>query len=150
MVLGEEVAPATVAEGARALGRADEIGEQHGREDALRHLRCRLAGEEALDLVGDVRGKEDREVVGSRDAHRAGAGNAAGELDGLLLFVEAAAVPVEDERRRPDRRKHCAQIRLEEGAVERVRDRGARSHPQLVREPLPILLVLVQARAASA
>jgi hypothetical protein len=58
VVLGEEIAPPTVAQGARALGRADEIGEQHGREDALGHLRCGLCGEEAVDLVGDVQGRK--------------------------------------------------------------------------------------------
>ena len=37
----------------RALGRADEIGEQHGGQDAVRRWRGRGVGDELLDDVGE-------------------------------------------------------------------------------------------------
>src|SRR2546423_512201 len=51
----EQVAPRAVAELRRPLRRPDDVGEEHGGKDAVRHVGRRLAGHEALDLVRNLR-----------------------------------------------------------------------------------------------
>ena len=62
VVLIEQLAPAAVAELSGPLGRADDVGEQDGREDAVGLGTGARAGEEVLDLVGegvDVAGPQE-------------------------------------------------------------------------------------------
>ena len=47
------------------------------------------------------------------------------------------------------RGQHIAQVSLQEGAVERVRDRGGRSEPYGISEPAPIVLVRSERRPLS-
>ena len=73
VVVGEQGLPADVAELGRPLGRADDVGEQDGRQHASRLGRRPDAGDERLDL-GDhrvlVAGPD--EVVDARAARRTG------------------------------------------------------------------------------
>src|SRR5205085_8896475 len=62
----EQVPPAPVAELARALGRADDVGEQNRGEHALRFRRLAHTGEELADLG------EELVTVGPRDVILAG------------------------------------------------------------------------------
>ena len=55
----EQLAPGTVAELGRPRVEPDDVGEEHGREDRVRNLGRRLAGDEPLDLVRDLRREED-------------------------------------------------------------------------------------------
>jgi hypothetical protein len=50
MVTREQIAPRTVAEFRRALRRADDVGEEDGRKDAVGDGRFLPAAQEALDL----------------------------------------------------------------------------------------------------
>ena len=65
----KKVAPAMVAERGGFLGRADDVGEEHGGEDAVGLRRRARPGQERLDLVGelvDVSGRDP--VVGPRSS----------------------------------------------------------------------------------
>ena len=67
MVALEQLAPAPVAELARPLGRADDVGEQHRGEHAVGLGAGRDAGQELLDLVERSRPVADpRQVVVAR------------------------------------------------------------------------------------
>jgi hypothetical protein len=60
----EQLAPLTVAQCRRLLRRADNIGEEHGRQLALGLGRVPGAGNERLDLVEDaVRVPDERHVI---------------------------------------------------------------------------------------
>src|SRR5919197_291292 len=59
----EQLAPAPVAELHRALRRADDVGEEDGREDAVGLGRRPRPGQELLDLVHDLVGVDPRDVV---------------------------------------------------------------------------------------
>src|SRR5205814_10584123 len=71
VMLGEQLAPRAVAELGGAYGRADDVGEEEGREHRVRHCRGRLSGDEALDLVADLRRLEDEAEVIPGDTDRA-------------------------------------------------------------------------------
>jgi hypothetical protein len=51
VVAGHELAPARVAGLRRTLRGADDVGEHHGRQDAIGWRRLAGAGEELLDLL---------------------------------------------------------------------------------------------------
>src|SRR5205085_5918149 len=52
VVAVEEAPPLAVADRGGLLGRPDDVGEEHGPEEALARRRCRsLTGEKRLDLV---------------------------------------------------------------------------------------------------
>src|SRR5438093_11738746 len=76
----EQIAPASVTELAGALGRADDVGEEHGGEHALRLGRLTHAREELPDLVEDVVAVVPGNVVCTR------------KLD-VLRFLEVASEP---------------------------------------------------------
>ena len=59
MVALEQLAPGAIAELGGPLGRADDVREEHRRQNAVRNDRELLARDEALDLVGSLRREED-------------------------------------------------------------------------------------------
>ena len=68
VVTVEQIAPASVSELARPLGRADDVREEHRREHPVRLRRLAHAGQKLLDLVEDVvrrRSREDDRRPGS-------------------------------------------------------------------------------------
>ena len=113
MVLFERFAPTLIAEIERALGRADDVGEQDCREHPVTLVRVPDARDELLDLVDDRVHVSHPWVVG-----------VAGQLDVLRardVLGEIAAVldpdcpiisPMEDERGDVDRREDAAHVDL--------------------------------------
>ena len=85
VVVGQQGLPADVAELGRPLGRADDVGEQDGRQHASRLRRRPDAGDERLDL-GDhrveVAGPD--EVVGAGQLDVPGVGDVLGEVAAVL------------------------------------------------------------------
>src|SRR6266545_6408674 len=62
VVRGNELRPAPVADLRRALGRADDVREEHRRQDGVRLGRSPDGLHEALDLVVDAGGEDERDV----------------------------------------------------------------------------------------
>jgi hypothetical protein len=54
VVTFEHMAPAAVPEFCRPLGRADKIGEEHGRQHGVGHQRHRLASQERQHCIGHI------------------------------------------------------------------------------------------------
>ena len=77
MMALEQLTPATVAEGGGSFGRADDVGEEQGREHAVRPFLLPAFGipdvlQEPFDLCADQRGRlAEGEMAGSRDLHDA-------------------------------------------------------------------------------
>jgi hypothetical protein len=132
----QQLAPPPVAQLRSTGGGADDVSEEHGGEDRLGYRRGLLAGDEALDLVGNLRREVDAPVVVAGDAHGASSADPPGNIESVRL---GEGRTMEDERRHAHRREDLAKVGLEPGAVQRVRDRGARAHAKPVRKPLPFV-----------
>src|ERR671934_399381 len=135
----EQLAPGTVAELGGAVRGADDVGEEHRGEHAVRHLWRRLAAHEALDLLRDLGREEDAPVVLAGHAQRVRSRDVPRYLAGIVL---TEPVPIKDEGRHPDRREHMTNVGFGPGPVEshRHRRRGTKTEP--VREPETILVAL--------
>ena len=72
--VGDQVGPRRVSELRRALGRADEVGEENRREHAIGEMCRPSAGEELLDLVEDLIRLDERHVVVALQLDEARAG----------------------------------------------------------------------------
>ena len=126
-----------VAERGRALGRADDVGEQHRRQDAVGLRRRAHPGQELLDLVGE-RGRIARheQVVVARELDEPRARDPLGDVAALLDVDVAVADAVQDQRRHAIDRQDVANVDLGCSCAEgRARRRGlapsrsiARSH----------------------
>ena len=119
VVLVEQLAPAPVAELGRALGRADDVGEEHGREHAIRLGPGPDAREELLDLVDDRVGiaRPDEVLV-------------AGELDELRardLLRRSSVPPRRSTSRSPARWRTSVGTRI---VGRTLADVDLRVHPQ--------------------
>src|SRR5262249_19147868 len=124
----EELAPLAVAEPCGEGGRADDVGEEQGGEDAVRLRRGADTGQELLHLTKQgIRFTSPRQGVRARELDQLRARDVLGQ--GLRLFarrnrslagpppgggtVPKACVPaVEDERLRADRRQHVPDVDL--------------------------------------
>src|SRR5207249_10075882 len=73
VVPGQQVAPCAITELIRTRRRPDDVGEEHGCQDAVGYRPLGLAGDEPFEFVGDVERQEDAPVVAAGDAHRSGA-----------------------------------------------------------------------------
>ena len=102
----EYVAPRSVSELGRSLGRTDDVGEQHGHEDAVElGLLVPSGRQKPVDLPDDtllVSGPW--EGVGTRDLDELGTGDAVGDESGLRQGGDIVS-PVDDERGDVDRRR---------------------------------------------
>ena len=101
MVRVEQLPPAPVTELARALRRADDVGEEHGREHTVR-LRCLPnARQELADLfehlVGSAAGPRHVARTGQLDV--AGAFDVGREKPGILHVTDTVVDPVHDQCR---------------------------------------------------
>ena len=98
----------------RALGRADDVGEEHGREHAVGLARPRPhAGEELLDLVDDLRRvARPRRGARRRAARRSARPGCAPRSSDPPRSGVAVAGPVQHERRHADRRQDVADVDL--------------------------------------
>ena len=72
----EQLAPRAVADLGRALGRADDVGEQDGRQHPLGRAGGARAGDELLELVHERVGVvEEDDALAARQLDEAGAGH---------------------------------------------------------------------------
>ncbi|HEV2005985.1 MAG TPA: hypothetical protein VGQ85_05155, partial [Candidatus Limnocylindrales bacterium] len=132
----EELAPGRVAKASCQLRRADDIGEQDRREDALRLG----ASPESRDEAG--RGFHRRAVgvvVDPRiDAAELRQLNDLGSPDPRCRVVPRAGQcwSRKDERRHPNGREHVADIELHDGSIRRQRGTGAQAAAQVPDKPV--------------
>ena len=111
----EQVAPLAVAHLRHLLGRADQIGEQHGCEHAVGLGHGVRAGEEPLDRMQHRAClARERERVGSRELDVLGAHDPFRE--GADLGGDDAVAPVDHERRHADGIQHAAKVDVVEAA----------------------------------
>src|SRR5438445_7527075 len=75
--------PRSVAELCRALGRADDVGEEHRRQDTVRLRPMPHAGEELLDLVEDLVGVDPGQMVVPRQLDEARTRDVLGDVAAL-------------------------------------------------------------------
>jgi hypothetical protein len=130
MVPGEQIAPRTVPELGRALGRADDVGEEDSREDAVRHRRVFPAAEEALDLRRRLVGGPRAEVVAwdlDSPSTRDQLGNAQRRV--------APARSIEHQGRDANRRQDIGDVGVVQHAKERRGGPGVCRKPQVVDVP---------------
>src|SRR5207244_4105855 len=105
VVLFEQLAPASVAQLARALGGADDVGEENRRQETVGPNGGPHAGQKLLDLGDhglDIPGPKG--VVVARQLDEPGAGNRPRELAAGRDW-ENVATPVQAERRCLNRRQ---------------------------------------------
>ena len=107
----EELTPLAVAQLPRTLGRAHDVREQHGGENAVRLLGLAHTRQELLDLVHDlVAAACRRDVVLACELDVACAGDAPGEEAGVLDMTDLVADAVDDQRWGGDRRHDVADV----------------------------------------
>ena len=130
VVGAERRRPGVVAELRGALGRSDDVGEQHGRQHAVGRCGAALAGEERLDLVSTWSASPANHLSSpSSSTSRACRIRSARYLCVFAMHV-AVATPVQQQRRRLDA--------LERGATsvqEQVEDRLEIPGPPASRSP---------------
>jgi len=130
VVSGEKLVPGSIAKLRRARGRADDVGEQHGREDGLRFRLRPYFADEPSRLLRDFGYEPDRLV-------------AIGELDPASLGhplrhvarMAGVAWPVDDQRRYPHRREHIADVHVHRHPVHGQRRARARAVSHHVHKP---------------
>ena len=138
IVPAEQVLPSLVAELDRSLRGVDDVGKQHGGQDALDRRRRPDAGKELLDLIEHGIGVARKEqVVVALDLDELGPGDAVGEVATHLDAHHPVVPPVKHESRHLDRGQHFADVQLR---IERedVRDHArAGGHALQPRPPPP-------------
>src|SRR5215207_4042445 len=103
--------PAPVAEGGGALGRANDVSEEHRRESPVGLPARSFPGEELLDLVHDtIDVAHERIMLVARKLDEASAGNVLAEVAATLDRRGHVAAAVQDERRRGDRGERGAHV----------------------------------------
>src|SRR6185436_4824499 len=114
MVALEKSGPAAVSDRDCSLCRADEIGEEHGGEHSIGPRRLTGAGQELLDLGCDlVAVLSPRDVVVTVELEVARARNALREIARIFDVADVVPLPVEDQRRHPNRADDVAHVDLE-------------------------------------
>jgi hypothetical protein len=111
MVGLEQLAPATVAELGCAHGRADEVGEEHRREDLVGLRPLAHAGQELTDLGEREIGQLGiHHVVGAGQLDVARLRDRAREVTRVLHMADLVSDGVQDQRGHPDRRHGVADV----------------------------------------
>jgi hypothetical protein len=119
VVLVEQLAPSAVAHGGGAFGRADDVRDEHGRQDAFGERRGPGAGHELLDLGHDGVGLVPPElVVDARDLDQPRTGNLGGHPPAAARAHRQIPVRVEDQGRRLHRREEMPNVRVDGHEVE--------------------------------
>ena len=128
VVIVEERTPVVIAEGSRALGGSDDVGEQHSREDAIDLDRQPLARQEVGGLVGDDVEVGDEAEAAARDLDKGRAGNVLGEVATVCDRQEQTLDDVQHAGRSLDERQRLPHVHgFKDVAVlrgERSRSRG--------------------------
>ena len=113
VVPAEQLLPSFVAELDRSLGGVDDVGKQHGGQNALYRRHRTNTGEELLDLVEHAVGvAREEQVVGAIELDELGPGDAIGEVATHLEPQHPVVPPVEHKRRDLDRGQHIADVQL--------------------------------------
>jgi hypothetical protein len=138
MVLVDELLPGDVSELGLACGRPDDVGEEHGREDAL-ELSLPQLDDEPLDRL-EIRVCMLGDDIERRPGHRLvpGSGDQPCERGPFLDLLTAAA---QDERRHADRAEDVADVGLVEHAECRGSVAGACGDLHVPEMPLHLLVV---------
>lgn len=124
----EQLAPVAIAELRGAGGRADDVGERHGREHAVVLARRPGPGEELLDLVDDRVGvAEHRQVVGALELHQPRVRDPLGHVPGSLDGCDPLGGAVQDQGRDVHHSQDVADVDLGERLQHPARHRRARA-----------------------
>ena len=111
VVRGEGRRPRLVAQLRGAFGRSDDVGEQHGRQHAVRRCSAAFAGEERLDLVEHAVGVAgEPHVVVAVELHQSRVRDALGEILRVFATHVAVATPVQQQCRRLDALERGADV----------------------------------------
>ena len=149
MVTREQVLPAAVAELRRTLRRAVDVGEEHGREHAVRRRPPPHPHEELLDLVQDlVLVPDERQVIVARELCELRAFDPLGQVAGALDRQCPVTGPVDDEGRCAHGGEHVTRIDRPVHLSQGVRRSRARAHTQIAGPPRSETLVVCEARGA--
>jgi len=106
----EKVAPSSIAAGARALRRVDDILEHHSREHSIDHRSRSRARQKLLDLREDpVAGVvvEKEKVIRARNLDQSGAGNARGQFAAAFDADQGVIRAVHNQGRNLNRMKNA-------------------------------------------
>ena len=127
--------------------RSNNVREEHGRETAVAPLAgARSAREKALDFGRQRLDIADpRDPVVARQFHEPSTGDLRCERAARLDLLDPVTGSMEDQRRRSDRRKNIADVRVLRVAHPRLGGRGRRAQPR-VRDPVFELLRIVEHR----
>ena len=107
----EQLVPAPVPHLHGPLGRARDIGEQHGLQHAIDLMLRSRACQELFDLVERVLVVADpAEVKGAREHRQAGAANVLGEIAPVLERADRVIAAVDNQRRCRDRAKRLTSV----------------------------------------
>ena len=113
MVPFEQVPPGSIADRARVLRRADDVGEHDGGEHAIVVGGRTNPGHELLNLVEDrIRIAEVRQMIDTIELHELCAGNVISQVPCVAGITEEVAPPLQDQRRHLHRRQDRANIDL--------------------------------------
>src|SRR2546430_6754593 len=110
----DQLPPGAVADGRRLLSRADDVGKEHGREDALElGLLLADATQERLDRIEELIlvARPYRPIV-ARELHESRAANPLGEVAAGLETLDRIALAMQDKCRRLNRRQYRANVEL--------------------------------------
>jgi len=131
--------PRLVAQLRRAFGRSDDVGEQHGRQHAVRRCGAALAGEERLDFVQHAVGVPgEPHVVVAVELHESCVPDSLDEILCVFATHVAVATPVQQQRRRLDALERGADVGAHEYVVQRLEISGAAGEPLTARPPAPL------------
>ena len=130
--LRDEIGPCAISATCELLGRADDVGEEHGREHAIGLGDAALAGHELLDLGEDrFRVAHPREVVAPGHLDEAGPRDPLGEV-ATALDRDRVLAPVDHERLDADGREDVTHIGVaghRQDLAHRTRAHGAPLEP---------------------
>ena len=123
VMLGEELAPSGVSDLGRAVGRADDIGEEHGREHAVVPRSRPGSRDEVLDLAQQrILVARPQQAASARQLDVRCAGDVLSQV-AAVPGVDRRIRPSDDERRDPDGRQDPTDVRR----VDHVDHRGGSS-----------------------
>ena len=109
----EDRAPTLVAQRCGPGGGADDVGEEHRREDAVRVAAAELTREELLDFVKDsIRIPGPQKMIGAIELYVAGARDVRRQITPERYGVITRFLTVQDEGGNGNSRENGAQIRL--------------------------------------
>ena len=102
----EQVAPSPITKFGRALGRIDDVSEEHGHQGAV-GLDCRpFSGEELLNFIDNgIRVADPPQVILAWKLGELGARNMLSEITALADVERAITGPMEDKGRHPNDRQ---------------------------------------------